>query len=294
VESLRALRASLAGGASLRPALANWPQRAPAEARPHLARVARRVALGCDLGRAVAGAGFGEDGSALAAILTAAEAGADGAALLEGLAVSIERREQDRRRSRGAVSGALVSARVVAALPLVGLLGLPLSDGLLLDRAGLALLAAGVALDLLGAVWLAHLTPSPGPDDPVAGLAERLAAALSCGRSARQALALLARSDAALARPERLLRLGASWQRALAPLPDADGLGAIIERAERSGIPCAEALISFARLRRDRIEADRARALGRAPVLMMFPLTLCVLPAFLLVGVVPYLRSLAV
>jgi hypothetical protein len=57
-------------------------------------------------------------------------------------------------------------------------------------------------------------------------------------------------------------------------------------------MPLADALESFAeRWRRERTSAFDAR-LRRAPVLIVIPLTLLVLPSFLLLGVAPFVRGL--
>lgn len=294
VEALRCLQALLAAGLPVRQALLEWPARVPGEQRAGLARVARRVALGAPLARALAGSGLDADGEDLAAALTAAESGADGAALVGALAAGAERRALAAARARAAASGVLVSARVVAALPLVCLLALPLSGAPPLDRVGVALLAAGCALDLAGALWLAHLSPAVAPADPAAALAERLAAALAGGLALRRAVEICSGFEPDLRRAARRLAAGASWERALGSIAGGAELGRLLERCERHGLAPARALSGFAAVRRAAAEAEAERALRRAPVLMMFPLTVCVLPAFLLLGVIPHLRALPV
>lgn len=294
VEVLRCLQALIASGLPLRAALAEWPKRAPEAQRAVLARVARRAGLGCPAARAVQDSGFGEDEQSLSGALAAAERGADGAALMDALAVAIERRALAIARARAAASGVVVSARVVAALPVVCLLALPLSGAPLLDRAGVALLAAGCALDLAGALWLAHLSPVAPPADPAAILADKLAAALCGGLGLRRAVELYAERQPELRGAARRLAVGASWERALGRVAGGAELGRLLERCERHGLAPAAVLRCFAAARRAAAEAEAERVLRRTPVLMMFPLTLCVLPAFLLLGVLPHLRALPV
>jgi tight adherence protein C len=93
----------------------------------------------------------------------------------------------------------------------------------------------------------------------------------------------------------RRVRLGAGWVDALARAeePSLRGLGASLGHAEELGLPVADALERFAH--RGRAEAARRfeESIRKAPVKMMMPLTLCVLPSFILLGVAPFLRSLS-
>jgi len=98
-----------------------------------------------------------------------------------------------------------------------------------------------------------------------------------------------------LQRTARSLRLGAepaeAWQH-LAGVDGADRLIAAAVRSSASGGALAGALGRLA----DDLRADRALAVEaaaqRAAVLVVLPLGLCFLPAFLLVGVVPVLIGL--
>lgn len=87
--------------------------------------------------------------------------------------------------------------------------------------------------------------------------------------------------------------LGAEWRSALrgvaerTGLPELRRLSITLERSERLGSPVADQLRRLARDVRDERrlrEEERAR---RAPVAMLFPLVLCILPAFVLAAVVP-------
>lgn len=93
-----------------------------------------------------------------------------------------------------------------------------------------------------------------------------------------------------LARVGRLLRLGAdpkeAWE-SLAPVPGAERLTAAALRSASSGAALAGALTRLADdLRADRATAAEATA-RRAGVLIVLPLGLCFLPAFILAGLVP-------
>jgi tight adherence protein C len=91
----------------------------------------------------------------------------------------------------------------------------------------------------------------------------------------------------------RQVALGTPWRSALrgvserTGLPELRRLSITLDRSERLGSPVADQLRRLARDVRDerRLRAEeRAR---RAPVAMLFPLVLCILPAFVLAAVVP-------
>jgi pilus assembly protein TadC len=93
-----------------------------------------------------------------------------------------------------------------------------------------------------------------------------------------------------LARVERALRLGAPAGEAWSYLDDVEGAGRLHRAAERSGhsgAGFAGALHRVAEeLRADRLLAAEAAG-RRAGVLIVLPLGLCFLPAFVLTGLVP-------
>lgn len=91
----------------------------------------------------------------------------------------------------------------------------------------------------------------------------------------------------------RQVVLGAQWRSALrgvaerTGLPELRRLSITLERSERLGSPVADQLRRLARdVRDERRLRDEERA-RRAPVAMLFPLVLCILPAFVLAAVVP-------
>ena len=91
----------------------------------------------------------------------------------------------------------------------------------------------------------------------------------------------------------RQVALGSPWKPALrgvaerTGLPELRRLSITLERSERLGSPVADQLRRLARdVRDERRLRDEERA-RRAPVAMLFPLVLCILPAFVLAAVVP-------
>ncbi|WP_408897712.1 type II secretion system F family protein [Nocardioides sp. R1-1] len=132
-------------------------------------------------------------------------------------------------------------------------------------------------------------------------VATLLAAALRSGQAPPVAIELVCRAlpgaaAARLSTSAARLRLGgdpaAVWAR-LAVDPELGPLGRALARAHRTGAPVVAAVEGLADELGDRARAeveDRARAVGvRAAV----PLGLCLLPAFLLLGIVPLAVSLA-
>lgn len=125
--------------------------------------------------------------------------------------------------------------------------------------------------------------------------ADLLAVALRAGTPVGQAVAavgdtLPGRLGERLARTARLLNLGATAAQAwseLAPVTGADRLISAAVRSAEHGSALAASLRGLA----DDLRADRAAtaeaAARRAGVLMVLPLGLCFLPAFILAGLVP-------
>ncbi|MFE9395198.1 type II secretion system F family protein [Streptomyces flavidovirens] len=152
--------------------------------------------------------------------------------------------------------------------------------------------------------WQRRRTPSEEvPVDarqlPLA--ADLLAACVSAGAGPREAAEAVGDSlggpvGERLARTAAELRLGGepadAWGR-LGAIPGAAGLARCLERAGASGAPAAEPVSRLAEgLRAERAREASARA-QRAGVLMVGPVGLCFLPAFLVVGVAPVVIGLA-
>lgn len=130
-------------------------------------------------------------------------------------------------------------------------------------------------------------------DLPIA--ADLVAAGLRAGAPVDRACAAVAEAVGGplgerLARVARSLRLGAepveAWSH-LAPVPGAERMTSAAVRSSASGAALAGALTRLADdLRADRAVAAEAAA-RRAGVLIVLPLGLCFLPAFILAGLLP-------
>ena len=216
-----------------------------------------------------------------AAWAIAAESGAPLAASLRELAAALRDDAQLRREVRAALAGPAASARLVSALPLVALvfgttLGFDTLPVLLANPLGLGCLAIGAALLWVGRRWTASLGARAAVGRGGAGLElELLAIAMTGGASLERA------RDCSSARcATGGLAAG-----------DDPGVDALLDLAARAGAPVAELLRAEA-FRRRRVArtagAERAAALG---VRLMVPLGVCVLPAFVLLGVAPLMIS---
>jgi tight adherence protein B len=152
---------ALAGPAALGADPACWPELAAAPAAPG--------GLAADLA--------GVPGARLAvnALAVAADTGGPQAAALDGVATTLRQRLAVQAEAWALGAQARLSAVVIAAAPLVFaalasaadrgsaefLLGTPL---------GLAMLAVGLALDIVGAIWMGRLTRVPAAEEPRASL----------------------------------------------------------------------------------------------------------------------------
>lgn len=167
---------------------------------------------------------------------------------------------------------------------------------------GRPLLALACGLEGLGAVWLWRLVRTRSDTPDLAALIDVMVVGLDAGRTFEQSLAaLVARAPrvARLAEARRLLadlRLGRPRAAAFAAFaaagPDEARIAALVGSATRFGAPLAELLVAQADALRD---AERRRAevdARRLPVLLMFPLTFCLLPALLIVFLGPPLLEL--
>lgn len=266
---------------------------APATAWTHagtgtpLAEWATRIARGEPGGIAdrIAGGSAGalsEERAALAAIWSVSvAAGAPLAVALRAYAELLRGFAETERQRRVALSGPTATARLVMAMPVLGLvlgtalgqdtvgvlLGTPIGWGCLLSGAG-----------LMGAAWAWNraLLRRAAATPRLPGLAaELVAVAMQGGFAAGRARDLVA---------SVLARRGIA--------ADLATVDAAMRVATAAGAPVAELL---------RAEAEEARriALGaaaeraeRLSVLLMMPLGLCVLPAFLALGVVPMIVGL--
>jgi tight adherence protein B len=301
-EALRSLAALLRSGAGPRKALIDWHRDAPDELAPTLFRLSRLLMLGAPIEQTVSGiqAALGAEGAALSGALAAhRRLGGDLVRTLDSLARQIERRQTFLEAARAAGAGVVLSGRIVAGLPLLFLLFAPAARAPLLDAVGLVTLAVGVALAMAGLVWIERLVPSADLlEDPAALVGEITAGVLDGGSGLTGALEVVSEHclvpiRPALDRARRRVRLGESWPDALSMCGDESlrELASTVRRAENLGVPVARSLEAWADSRRTRLGRDFEAAIRRAPVLMVVPLTVCVLPSYLVLALGPFLRS---
>jgi Flp pilus assembly protein TadB len=251
-----------------------------------------------------------------AALCLGAETGGAQAAAVDGVATTLRQRAAAQDEAMALATQARLSAWLIAAVPLgFGMLTSsadPRNAAFLFRTpAGLLVLLAGLALDGAGAVWMVRLTQGqsrrrgraaaamveaelPEVVDLLrlavgAGLTVPLAVRAVSGRPAGPVGAALARAVEETERGRRLAD-------ALDDLPTRAGeatrsLAAALAGCERYGHAIGPALERLAVECRDRQRRRAEEAARRVPVLLLFPLVLCILPAFALLTVAPLLAG---
>ncbi|MGV0396926.1 type II secretion system F family protein [Corynebacterium suicordis] len=228
------------------------------------------------------------------------------------LVEDLESRVSHRATAHSAMAGARFTVLVLLVLP-AGAVAIGQSMGmnsarfLLFDPFGSVLLLIGVFLACAGVWWTESLSVTAlggvggraGPaEDPldVACLLDVFAAALNSGLPTNQAWAVASREGS----PETtlvtaLLALGAG-ERAWKTLEKHSMYGPVARQAaqqSRAGTALSQGSLKHARRLR-RIAKDQAVANAeRILVIIAAPLTLCFLPAFILVGLIPLVVGLA-
>jgi tight adherence protein B len=217
-----------------------------------------------------------------AAWLVATDAGAPLAATLAELARSLRSLSQNRRDLATAIAAPATTARMVMLLPVLAVLfGLALgfdTIGTLFGTApGVGCLIAGSALMLVARWWNRRLIRSAGPKNLAPGLGlDLMAIAVSGGAS-------IPRARTAVAEARESCGL---------PPDDSDAaLEDILALSMRAGVPAAALLRSEAQEARRLARSAGERKAATLAVTLMLPLGLCILPAFMLLGVAPLLIS---
>ena len=303
--AVRSLAALIDAGLTPRAALTAWAHDLSGQLERKADAVGRRARLGAPTGatlRPVAEEMSRSDLRSLeAAFALHARYGGDLAQLVRQVAERIERRGVADQEGRVAAAGASLSGRLVAALPVAFVPLAPAARAPLFDALGILVLILGIGLALAGMRWIRRLVPTPAAqEDAVAVVAETAATFLKGGAPMGPALtAAVAAAPEELAgeleRCSRLTRVGLPWPSALGT-SDHEGLRAlsgILKRSAALGLPARAQLESFAVARRDRARRELEHSLRRAPVLMVIPLGVCVLTAFVLLAIVPFLRGLS-
>ncbi|KQR52872.1 hypothetical protein ASF88_10915 [Leifsonia sp. Leaf336] len=218
-----------------------------------------------------------------AAWAVAEHAGAALAPALRGAATALRDRAETARDVRTSLAGPRATARLMAWLPLVGVamayvIGVDVVGALADGPLGWGAAGAGVSLMAAGRAWTARLVRAASRAGPVAGAEpELMAIALAGGMSPGRARQLVAKTRE---------RIGLRAEDA------GSSVDRVLRIAERAGAPAIE-LLSAEALQERRI----ARAKGRTGaellgVRLLLPLGICVLPAFVLLGVVPVVLAM--
>ena len=169
-EVLDGLARALRSGAGLGQALAEVASTGPPAARPDLTAVVTAARRGGGLVPGLAGWAATRPSPAVrlavAALCLGVETGGAQAAAIDGVAATVRQRRAAAAEARALATQAQASAAVIALAPVV-FCGLAAATdprvGTFLFRSapGLAVLASGLALDAVGAWWMARLTRLP-------------------------------------------------------------------------------------------------------------------------------------
>lgn len=306
---VESLGAALGAGLSLELALSEIAPTLPRplDERCRLAAASLRLGAPLDSALTIFGAGLPEqDLAGLGTVLLSFHrAGGPVRRRLERVAALLRGRLALEEEHAALTAQGRVSAVVLIALaPFGGALFMVLmpSYGRTLFERGLGLLALAVVLEVAGAVWLARIVRSPAHKHELASLLDAVVVGLDAGLTFEQALRALVDRAPKLARlPEarRLLAdlaLGLGRPRAFAAFassgPAEARVSGLVSAATRLGAPLAELLVAQADALRDSGRRSAEAQARRLPVLMLFPLTFCVLPALLIVFLGPPLLSL--
>lgn len=283
-------------------AVASWHLEAPADSCHALQRVARAVRMGAPPGPAVRALVPGADARHLAALLDLhARAGGDLALMLHRLAEWMRTRDEMERSTAAGTAGVRLSGRMIAWLPLAATPFLPYKSMLAGNRTAVVLVITGMGLLLGGLRWMKALLPlQPADDDAAALLCEMAASLLGGGVALDDALGFAASCELPgladeLAAIRRRVALGMSWGRAFVSSthPSIRDAGYVVRNTLVTGTDPATALLHLAEERRRATQISYEERAKKAAVRMILPLTLLILPAFLMLGVVPFVADLA-
>ena len=216
-----------------------------------------------------------------AAWAVATDAGAPLAQSLDAFAESLRALAQVQRDQNVALAGPVATARMVMTLPIIAVLfgvalGFDTLGTLVGTVPGAVCLMVGIVLMAAARWWNARLVASARPHHVTPGLTlELMAIAVTGGSSIDRAKAAVA---------------AARDRAGLTPDQDA-AVDDILELSQRAGVPAAALLTSEAAQQRRRAKAEGERRAATLAVTLMLPLGICILPAFMLLGVAPLLIS---
>lgn len=243
--------------------------------RAEPARLADELAAAAEsLGRLDASAWRG----LAAAWSVATDAGAPLAPSLRDYARSLRSLAQVQRDVDVALAAPVATARMVMVLPVIGVLfgmalGFNTLGTLFTTPLGWGSLVVGVLLMVLAQRWNRRLVASAQPDDAAPGLeCDLMAIAVSGGGALDRARVTL---------DDAVQRFGLTAR--------GDRIDGVIELSRRAGVPAAELLRAEADDARRNARAEAQEKAARLSVRLMLPLGLCILPAFMVLGVFPLL-----
>lgn len=304
-----AIAAALASGLSIPQAFAEVARTLPRPLAVATERAAASLALGSSIDEALRSYEDAVPTGDLApfAIVLAAFArsgGRIGRSLARVAALVRGRLALEDERNALTAQGRMSAIVLVSLAPLGGVFFAVMTPdyvAVLFDR-GRLLLTLATALEVVGALWLARILRSTTSEADLASLLDAVIVGLDAGLTFELALAaLVARSPTISRAPEARglladLALGRGRGQAFAAFgasgPTEARIAALVAAATRFGSPLSDMLVTQTDLLR---AADRRRAetqARRLPVLMLFPLAFCVLPALLAVFLGPPLLSL--
>ncbi|MGV8911509.1 MAG: type II secretion system F family protein [Rhodoglobus sp.] len=214
--------------------------------------------------------------SLAAAWFVASQVGAPLAGALRTHARALRMLVHVQREVATALAAPVATARMVLALPAVGLafgalLGFDTLGVLVLTPIGWGCLVVGGGLVIVAVRWNARLVRLATPTRAAPGLeCELMAIAVSGGGSLAQARVVVAAA---------LERCGLAG--------DGDHLDEVLQLSQEAGVPAAELLRAEADELRLAADADARAGAAALSVRLMLPLGLCVLPAFMVLGVLP-------
>ena len=305
---VEALAAALGSGLSLPLAFAEVAPTLPGALASATRRAASSLALGVRIGDALTsyeGLVPGEDLAPLAIVLRSfARSGGRVGTSLERVATLLRGRLALAEERAALTAQARVSALVLVALAPLGVaffaFALPDYIATLVGE-GRWLLGIAVVFEILGALWLFRIVRATTPPDDLATLLDAVVVGLDAGLTFEHALASLVHQapDAVRGTDARRLladlSLGIPLSDALARFasrPDEARIAALVGTSLRFGSPLAPLLVTQADALRTSARHQAEAAARRLPVLMLFPLAFCILPALLIVFLGPPLLSL--
>ena len=251
-----------------------------------LADIAGRIAAGQSSEAALAAVGDPEWRVLAAAWSLALQSGAPIARTLDRIAEALVSLERVGNRRSVLLAGPRATVRLVSALPLVAMLfGAILGFdpiAVMLSPAGAVLGVLGGVLLLVGVRWAKLLTDRLAAAEWVSGLECELCwIALSGGASQQAALRDVAdRADA----------FAVTWVR-LGTLRRDGAVQQVLRAATAHGTPAGSMLLVEAAAARARTMAELERQAERLAVSVLLPIGVCVLPSFIVLGVLPVLLA---